>query len=611
MQGFAVGEGPRVVEEVPPTTAPWRIAALRRLSRPRRRAPLRHAFALGAALSAGFPASTGPGHADVSTTIVGPIHVVHPAHQRPRIVDGAGRELLLRGIDVNALVEYGPGYQETVPLTVDDLDEMGALGFDMVRLAVSWSRIMPAPGVLDPVYLTEIAEIARAMSERHLTVVVDMHQDRYNRHLDPGPPPGEVDGAPDWATRTDGVPCTSLGETTLCAQVATQHFWNDDVVAGKPLQAWYLEALVALSRSVRDVPLVAGIELMNEPTPGTILPPLFDQLELFPFYRRMIAGLRADGETRPIWFEPSLLRDVTDDARDEAFPFSTDSNLVYAVHIYTDTFSPPFTPNDPDAHLELSYRNAETEAALYGTPWHDDEFGSSAGGAWDDWLRRQLDLQDTYLVGSGFWLWKQQPHFYDWETVLPDGRLRPDSLRAQILSRPHVDAVPGRLLTTSVRPDHLTVTVDGPGGDALLWGGTVVRHGGASLTSAPLSAAFVDGHQVASRCQRVVYRRVETVLDGCLLSVAVPPGRHRIDVGPADRPAVTVAPPTAPASTPAGTVSALPSTTPESPTTPGAAAAGAAVALIGWSRHRRSRRRSSRVRPARSTAVVPAPLPRP
>ncbi|MGI8557377.1 MAG: hypothetical protein ACR2ND_03540 [Solirubrobacteraceae bacterium] len=58
-------------------------------------------------------------------------------------------------------------------------------------------------------------------------------------------------------------------------------------------------------------------------------------MQLWPFYKRMISGRRADGEWRMIWFDPTSIRDLTD--RDEAAArFSTNPDLVYAPHIYTD-----------------------------------------------------------------------------------------------------------------------------------------------------------------------------------------------------------------------------------------------------------------------------------
>src|SRR5947209_85245 len=72
-------------------------------------------------------------------------HVRHAA-TGASIVDGRARELLLRGVAVNGLIEYNRDFAEAVPVRGDDVHEMAALGFDFLRLPISWSRLEPAPG---------------------------------------------------------------------------------------------------------------------------------------------------------------------------------------------------------------------------------------------------------------------------------------------------------------------------------------------------------------------------------------------------------------------------------------------------------------------------------
>lgn len=471
----------------------------------------------------GLPAQAAPPPA-ASVRTAGRIHVVH-GRGAPYLADAAGRYLLLRGVDSNALVQYPADYAEALPLHRADLAEMAALGVNFLRLAVSWSRIAPRPGQIDHSYLRQVTTVLRWAAVEHIAVLVDMHQDRYNRHTWPG---NEVDGAPDWATVTDGAPCASLPETSACAQVAEQNFWDDAVVAGRGLQAWYAQALTALALAADHEPALAGIEIMNEPTQGALPPVAFERGELYPFYARMITRLRTAGVRVPLWFEPSLLRDVDDDALVEAARFSADPQLVYAVHIYTDVFSPPFSATDPPAHLRTSYAAAQAEANVFGTPWVDDEFGADASPAWDGWLRAQQRLQDSFLVGSGMWVWKQQPGFYGWGMVRPDAGLRTDTLRAQLLGLPHVDAVPGRLTATTASPTELRATITGPGGRAVFWTGTQVRRGGTTLLRAPLSLVRIDGRPVTATCRPVTFSTAAVTLAGCRLEITLPPGTHRV-----------------------------------------------------------------------------------
>jgi hypothetical protein len=440
------------------------------------------------------------------------------------IADGKGRQLLLRGINTNALVEYPDYFQQTVPLRRADVDEMAALGFNFLRVAINWSLLEPEPGAYSASYLRRIERIVGWAESEGMWVLVDFHQDRYNRNLRPG---DEADGAPDWATLTDGRPCEEAFFTSPCSIAAYDNFWNNTSVAGKPLQAHYLAAMKKVSRKLRDHPRLLGLELMNEPTFGSTNSPQFEREQLWPFYNRMIEGLRRAGEKRMLWFEPSIIRDVIDIDPSGPEPFSDDRNLVYAPHIYTGVFN-----GGGIDQLRASYAAAEQEAADYRAPWVDGEWGTGADPAGEERLVANLDLQDEHLAGSGFWMWKQQPGFYAWHTVEPDGSLRPDSMRAQNLSRPHLDAAPGRILATGWDGRRLLSTVRGEGGTVRAWSGTVVRRRGETLIKRPRVRVRIDGEPVKSRRVRKRFAADGVALDGYRVSFRVPRGRHEIELLP-------------------------------------------------------------------------------
>jgi endoglycosylceramidase len=107
------------------------------------------------------------------------LHAVPDAAGGGRIVDARGREVLLRGVNVNALADYWKGtrFATTFPLGARDPGRMAAIGWDAVRLLVSWSRVEPAPGRYDERYLGRVAAAAAALRDRGLYTIVDFHQD--------------------------------------------------------------------------------------------------------------------------------------------------------------------------------------------------------------------------------------------------------------------------------------------------------------------------------------------------------------------------------------------------------------------------------------------------
>ena len=110
-----------------------------------------------------------------------------------RIVDAEGREVLLRGVNVNALAEYWQyGEFPTVfPFGEADADQMAAIGWNTVRLLLSWSRVEPAPGQYDDAYLEQVRAAVRLLASRGLYTILDLHQDAWGPTL-AAPPNDDV-----------------------------------------------------------------------------------------------------------------------------------------------------------------------------------------------------------------------------------------------------------------------------------------------------------------------------------------------------------------------------------------------------------------------------------
>ena len=77
----------------------------------------------------------------------------------PAVLDAAGRQVILRGQNLNTLGDY---YQAnlslapTYPYADADLAEMARYGVNVVRLIVSWSKLEPTQGTIDVTYVGQI-----------------------------------------------------------------------------------------------------------------------------------------------------------------------------------------------------------------------------------------------------------------------------------------------------------------------------------------------------------------------------------------------------------------------------------------------------------------------
>jgi endoglycosylceramidase len=428
------------------------------------------------------------------------LHVGPPAGPTglPQILDATGREILLRGVNVDGLTDYWrpdlrPPYPtassayssacpaddrsvEGVPVCTFDLPQMRPLGYDSVRLTLSWSLLEPAPGKVDTAYVDRIAQVVDWARAQGIYVVLDMHQDAWSKYVftPPGaacpPPLGPIrgyDGAPDWASVHLLPACALNGTRELDAAVQEdfQRFYSDvPAPDGIGLQEHFAAAMTALARRFAGDPAVAGYEILNEPSPGLVAPDLMDLTELFPFYARVVSTVTAaiPGFQQLFFVEPDAVRNVTDQ-RTAFVPwsgFSSYANVVYAPHVYTGVFTIDALLGAPQPRLfsvAQGYANAQDDAAALGLPLWIGEYGNSP--AQDATLLEQhFAAQDGGGVGGTLWLWKENANDVVgnvfWGVYGPPfGPGTPQPERIRITARAYPEALAGTL-TSVVYDDH-------------------------------------------------------------------------------------------------------------------------------------------------------------
>ena len=359
---------------------------------------------------------------DVTTTAAEPVPVeLRPLHvEEQRIVDDRRREVLLRGANVNALGEYAqadPEVEPTAPVTDEDWDAMAANGFSVVRLIMSWSLLEPDRDQIDQDYLDDVEDAVTAANERGIYIVLDVHQDAWG--MSSATPEGTTcpsgteaaigwDGAPEWATITDGATtCLAPGggrESAPAVQRAFANFYaNTDDIADHLTTVW-----AAIAERFGDTDGVAGYDLLNEPNgvePG--------EQNQFAYNRWMQATIQAirDVETAagtspaPVFVEPLQLYPL---------PFSAllpeyfeDDQLVFAPHNYAESIHDILT-------LEQTFDIYEAGADELGAALWIGEYGF-----WDidpdtlDVAARYALEEDRRLLGGAWWQWRQtcgDPH---------------------------------------------------------------------------------------------------------------------------------------------------------------------------------------------------------
>lgn len=244
----------------------------------------------------------------------------HTGAELPRIdqhgrwlLDEQGRVVMLRGGNLQLPGDGGP---EGTP-NADTPRKLAAKGFNGVRLVLFFERLMPEPGEVDAKYLEAIARAVADYREAGVYVLLDVHQDEY------GPAVG-VRGLPAWATFSEGhepkrLPFPAGYFSDPAVQVAFDNFWRNHPVpgTGKGVQELYIEGVAALASRFRDDTTVFGIDLMNEPFPGSRCNqpapasadcPELEQELLAPFYARAGDAIARAAPRTIVFVEPFMLQ---------------------------------------------------------------------------------------------------------------------------------------------------------------------------------------------------------------------------------------------------------------------------------------------------------------
>ena len=377
----------------------------------------------------------------------------------PRFVaDRQGRVVILRGANFVGS-KSGPDYIGKID--EDRIARMRTYGFNSVRQLILWEGLEPQMGVYDEKYLDAIGVRLDWYAKHGIYVVLDMHQDIY------GPAVGG-DGAPPWATITDGKvfkPIEGgawyLSALNAAVQAAYSNFW--DPAKGHPeLQQHYIATWQHVIQRFHSHPAVIGYDVMNEPVfangdiaatidfkDGAVASGDWRNPRLIDFTQRIVNAIRAIDSDGYIFYEPTSLLNSNLGA-DIGGPFPGDvlgitdprkgpPRLGYAPHLYDMTVEQGGGWTLDNTYVgDWEKLRAADRVKQGGALWLGEFGGANDQPNMADFVNQVLTMADRQMMGYALWA-------YDggsWSPIGGDGK---DTLWATWLTRPYPRAVAGVL----------------------------------------------------------------------------------------------------------------------------------------------------------------------
>lgn len=371
------------------------------------------AASLGAApaLAGGWdgdgPAAPGAQAASASAAATPAANAAAATADRPHIagrwiVDDAGRVLIFHG--ENIVNKRAPWTPQALGVSEDDAAFLAQQGFNSVRLGINWAAVEPQPGVYNDAYLAEIKSAIEMFHAHGISTFVEYHQDFYTESLG-----GE--GAPQWATFTDGLFNPNLGLAVAQFSPAVQRAF-DNFFANRPasdgigIRDHYVNMWAHTAQYLAGTPGIIGYGPINEPSAGAeTIPCALDMCsqgklqQLRDLNRQVGQAIRAHDSKVGIWITGYVTTVMGAPAH---MGEKADPNTVYAYNSYSQICTIPV--EFPEAACEPDHRKAITKSWDYananGMPAVLAEFGASDN---PNVLRNQARLSDEYMQSRFHW----------------------------------------------------------------------------------------------------------------------------------------------------------------------------------------------------------------
>jgi endoglycosylceramidase len=312
------------------------------------------------------------------------------------LINSDGQVVELHGY--NLIDKLPPGTPSALGFDNADAQFLEDHGYNVVRLGIIWSDLEPEPGVYNPAYLESIDQTVNILGQHDIYTIIDMHQDAYSTSFG-----GE--GMPTWATDAGVLNLNLPFPANEFLDPAELHAWdafwgNADASNGIGLEDNYAQMAEYVAANFNGNSDVAGIEIMNEPNPGSQWPlavlgdPFFEQQQLTPFYDQVGDAIRAVDPSTTIFYEPSVTSTFMSPIHLGALDVS---NTALSFHDYCQ-FTVPGIGCVPD--VDLIAQNAVNYAQAHDIPAFMTEFGATNNLAE---IQPVMEVADKDLIGWTEW----------------------------------------------------------------------------------------------------------------------------------------------------------------------------------------------------------------
>lgn len=194
--------------------------------------------------------------------------------EQMRLIDSFGRERIFTGVNVCDKGYYNSETGKRDYGKIWGKDTAGQLkraGINLIRLGFVWEAIEPEMGKYNDEYIDHLEKILDECEREGVYVYLDMHQDLYAGFGD-----GEGDGAPDWATMTNGhifkkakIVWAEGYFFSKAVHCAFDNFWDNASLNGRGVQDRYFDMWSYVISRLGNHNAVIGFDVLNEPFPGS------------------------------------------------------------------------------------------------------------------------------------------------------------------------------------------------------------------------------------------------------------------------------------------------------------------------------------------------------